>query len=148
MPTSKGAICFEFTNYQRTNNQNDFHRVWWLSQLTNCTFQKLFEHLELVVIFLRVQNYDLHHIPSISITLENLKILCANFQNIFVIFCAKYSRFIFIKNSNEANGCSCTGLMRKNGLTLHFKFEETAILNLNFSQIKELKFLQKNPQSI
>ena len=85
MPTSKGAICFEFTNYQRTNNLNDFHRVWWLSQLTNCTFQKLFEHLELVVIFLHVQNYDLYHIPSISITLENLKILCANFQNNFVI---------------------------------------------------------------
>ena len=24
---NKGPICFEFTNYQRTNSLNDFHRV-------------------------------------------------------------------------------------------------------------------------
>ena len=91
------------------------------------------------LIFLQVQNYDLDHIPSTLIKLKKLKYCPLT----FIVFCAKYSRFIFIKNSNEADGCSCTGLMRKNGLTLHFKFEETAILNLNFSQIKEIKFMQK-----
>ena len=89
-----GPICFEFTNYPRTNNRK------WLSQSLMTLSDKL------------------------------------RFSNVFwtlITFVLSAERYFWLENISgwfssriqwsRVGGCSCTGLMRKNGATLHPNFQ-------------------------